>query len=291
MVTEDITITKEGLQEDFNAQYWDNRYTLQASHVPTMFAPLATKILNTGKYLNVIRDCIGDYALIVNASSMARKKVRGGGGDELSSDEDSEVEDQADGNPFERLFLGPSPSSSSSAPDHRHNHHDPFIFHFTNQQSQQQRAQAEQLDASHPMRSLCLRVGDHSQLAAVFQTIESAYQLSSQLLLQLLMKGFSLQTHFESLGKFFLLEHGDFFIQFMDIAELDLRKEVKEIPIHRLHNLLSLAIQTSTLATDLHRENLSCSLASHNLIQHLHLIQVLSLPLHPFYIILTLSID
>eukprot|EP01033_Poteriospumella_lacustris_P010690 gene10690-7612_t len=81
-------------------------------------------------------------------------------------------------------------------------------------------------------------------------------------------------NHFHSLGKFFLLEHGDFFIQFMDMAETELRREVSDITLSRLRHLLSMAIQTSTVAQDAHRDALSCSLAPHNLIQHLNLIQM-----------------
>ncbi len=83
-----------------------------------------------------------------------------------------------------------------------------------------------------------------------------------------------LHSHLSSLSRFFLLEHGDFFIQFMDTAEEELRREVKDIPISRVKALLTMAVQSSTLATDPHREELTCSLASHNLIQHLHLIQM-----------------
>lgn len=62
--------------------------------------------------------------------------------------------------------------------------------------------------------------------------------------------------------------------QFMDSADEELRKDVKEVSLQRIQALLQLAVQTSTLASDPHREDLTCSLASHNLIQHLHLIQV-----------------
>lgn len=61
----------------------------------------------------------------------------------------------------------------------------------------------------------------------------------------------------------------------MDTAEDELRKEVREVSLPRIQALLQLAVQTSTLTTDAHKEDLSCSLASHNLIQHLNLIQVI----------------
>lgn len=60
----------------------------------------------------------------------------------------------------------------------------------------------------------------------------------------------------------------------MDAAEEELRKEVKDVHLGRVLGLLQMAVQTSTLVNDPHKEELSCSLASHNLIQHLQLIQV-----------------
>jgi hypothetical protein len=116
---------------------------------------------------------------------------------------------------------------------------------------------------------LSLEVAD-SPLA---RSIQEAYYLSSRALLKILdHKG--LRSHLRSLRRFFLLEHGDFFTQFMDTAEEELRREAKEVALVRVQALLQMAVQTSTLLSDPHREELSCTLASHNLIQHLHLIQV-----------------
>ena len=119
-----------------------------------------------------------------------------------------------------------------------------------------------------------LRLDFHSGLTSINTAIDEACSLSSRALLKLLQERHGLSFHLRSLRRFFLLEHGDFFIQFMDTAEDELRVEVKDITVSRIQNLLQLAIQTSTLAHDVHREDISCSLASHNLIQHLHLIQV-----------------
>jgi Gamma tubulin complex component C-terminal len=116
-----------------------------------------------------------------------------------------------------------------------------------------------------------LEGGGGSSLALA---IEEAYIFSSRALLRLLEEQYNLTAHLKSLSSFFLLEHGDFFIQFMDVAEEELRKDVKDVSVSRVQGLLQLAIQTSTLAADPNRDDLTCSLASHNLIQHLHLIQV-----------------
>lgn len=61
MIGEDRTISKEALSEDFNASYWDHRYRSLARHCPAYFQGLADRILVAGKYLNVVKDCVGDY--------------------------------------------------------------------------------------------------------------------------------------------------------------------------------------------------------------------------------------
>ena len=47
---------------------------------------------------------------------------------------------------------------------------------------------------------------------------QRAYLFSSRALLSLLEHKHGLSTHLKSLKRFFLLEHGDFFTQFMDIG-------------------------------------------------------------------------
>ena len=114
---------------------------------------------------------------------------------------------------------------------------------------------------------------DPDSIARLIRSVDEVYKFSSRALLRLLEESHGLSTHLKSLRRFFFLENGDFFTQFMDTAEFELRKEAKDISVTRIQTLLQLAIQTSTIASDFHREDLSCSLASHNLIQHLHLIQ------------------
>jgi gamma-tubulin complex component 2 len=101
------------------------------------------------------------------------------------------------------------------------------------------------------------------------KAIDDAYRYSSQALLRLLEDKYALSEHLQSLRRFFLLENGDFFIQFMDIAEDELRKDVKEVNTQRIQSLLQLAISSSTLANDVHREDVSCSIKTQSLIQHL----------------------
>jgi gamma-tubulin complex component 2 len=50
-------LTKENLRRDFNDAYWTERYTEVRENLPVFLAPWAEKVLTTGKYLNVIREC------------------------------------------------------------------------------------------------------------------------------------------------------------------------------------------------------------------------------------------
>lgn len=203
LIQEDTSITKEALQDDFNAQYWESRYRLRESHVPKQFRDLTHRSLVAGKYLNVIRECV----------------------ENLHSSK-SESDD--------RSWL-----TTLQLPEYQD-----------------------------------LRLDANSGVSSITKLVDQAYALSSRALLRLLQEGHNISSHFRSLRRFFLLEHGDFFTQFMDTAEEELRRDVKDITLSRVQNLLALAIQTSTLSLDTNREDISCSLASHNLIQHLHLIQV-----------------
>ena len=57
MVMEDSNLSREALQDDFNAQYWEQRYTLREEHVPSIIRKHARSALTAGKYLNVVRGC------------------------------------------------------------------------------------------------------------------------------------------------------------------------------------------------------------------------------------------
>uniref|UniRef100_A0A8C2HDF8 Gamma-tubulin complex component n=1 Tax=Cyprinus carpio TaxID=7962 RepID=A0A8C2HDF8_CYPCA len=54
---EEHELQKEKIQEDYNDKYWDQRYTIVQHRIPSFLQKMADKILNTGKYLNVVREC------------------------------------------------------------------------------------------------------------------------------------------------------------------------------------------------------------------------------------------
>jgi gamma-tubulin complex component 2 len=190
MVQENAAFHREALEDDYNARFWEGRYTLRRGHVPKLFRLHAEKILAAGKYLNIMRDCANTVA-------------------EVNS-------------------LLPAPK----------------VLTF-----------------------------DSDGGGGLLRVIDEAHLNSSQLLLKILMEKHGLVSHMISLRRFMLLEHGDFFVQFMDMAEQELRQEAQTLASSRVQSLLQGAVQTSSLAVDPHKDEFECTLAQHNLIQHLHLIQ------------------
>ncbi|KAG8536188.1 hypothetical protein GDO81_026936 [Engystomops pustulosus] len=56
-MVEEHALPKENIQEDYNDKYWDQRYTVVQQQIPSFLQKVADKILSTGKYLNVVREC------------------------------------------------------------------------------------------------------------------------------------------------------------------------------------------------------------------------------------------
>nr|XP_048311264.1 gamma-tubulin complex component 2 isoform X2 [Myodes glareolus] len=56
-MVEEHELQKEKIQEDYNDKYWDQRYTVLPQQIPSFLQKVAGKILSTGKYLNVVREC------------------------------------------------------------------------------------------------------------------------------------------------------------------------------------------------------------------------------------------
>jgi gamma-tubulin complex component 2 len=71
MIKESKTIPMEELHRDYADQYWEKRYTIRKDDLPLQFAipEIYEKVLLTGKYLNVIRECGGpDVSTDINES-------------------------------------------------------------------------------------------------------------------------------------------------------------------------------------------------------------------------------
>ena len=101
------------------------------------------------------------------------------------------------------------------------------------------------------------------------EQIEKAYDYASKLLLDLLMSEKALLSRLKSLKHYFLLDRGDFIVQFMDMAEDEMRKNIEDIAPSRLENLMELALRTSTAKNDPFNEDLRVLLFPYDLITQL----------------------
>jgi hypothetical protein len=130
------------------------------------------------------------------------------------------------------------------------------------------------------------------------EIIELAYNFASNKLLDLLMKEKQLLQRLRqekllsvfaylirSIKHYFLLDQGDFFVHFMDIAGEELRKQVQgtynympykwninfysDITLSKLNSLLELSLRTSVADADSFKDDLTCELLPYNLLHQL----------------------
>jgi gamma-tubulin complex component 2 len=57
IIKENRNCRKENIERDFNDQYWQDRFTYREEMLPVFLVKYKEKILHSGKYLNVIREC------------------------------------------------------------------------------------------------------------------------------------------------------------------------------------------------------------------------------------------
>ncbi|XP_016995300.2 gamma-tubulin complex component 2 homolog isoform X1 [Drosophila takahashii] len=57
LVEDNEVIHRDELPEHYSDDYWEKRYTVRRDHIPSFLDKYSDKILRTGKYLNVIRQC------------------------------------------------------------------------------------------------------------------------------------------------------------------------------------------------------------------------------------------
>lgn len=214
-VEENEAIKRDTLLQDVNAQYWESKYTLVDRHIPVFMKNYAIKVLVAGKYHNVLK----------GLSSTQTRGEATCGTSELSAVRmfSSQYEEYLDSDDMDGDNVKVAAEGANTA----------FLRDLT------------------PPKSVDVDLKNHDKL---FRSIEDCYQYSSRALLLLLEKQYSLSTHLRSLRRFFLFEHGDFFTQFLDLASDELRKESKSIRLTSVQNLLHIAVQTSTLSNELHKE-------------------------------------
>ena len=57
MIEQHELIQKDRLHVEYNDAYWEKRYTVVQVNIPSFLEQVTEKVLRTGKYLNVIREC------------------------------------------------------------------------------------------------------------------------------------------------------------------------------------------------------------------------------------------
>ncbi|KAK3086762.1 hypothetical protein FSP39_022926, partial [Pinctada imbricata] len=180
LVEENKTIQKEKLQEDFNDAYWEQHYTICQERLPIFLEQVADKILNTGKYLNVVRLCGRDVKCPTAEEILYTLKER-----------------------------------------------------------------------------------------KYYDQIEKAYNYASKLLLEMLMEEKELMARIRSIKHYFLMNKGDFIVQFMDMTEEEMKQDMDKIMPTRLESLLELALRTSTANVDPYKDDLRVELLPFDLITQL----------------------
>jgi gamma-tubulin complex component 2 len=60
IVRENKACLKENIEKDFNDNYWGERFTYRDEMIPIFLTKHKEKVLHSGKYLNVIRECNKD---------------------------------------------------------------------------------------------------------------------------------------------------------------------------------------------------------------------------------------
>merc|ERR1712226_1469260 len=96
--------------------------------------------------------------------------------------------------------------------------------------------------------------------------LERAYTIASRNLLDLLVKDRDLIGHLKSVEHYFLLDQGDFVVQFFDVCGEELCQNVDSVEPTRLESLLELALRTSVANSDPYKDNVRVELLPYDLI-------------------------
>lgn len=122
------------------------------------------------------------------------------------------------------------------------------------------------------------------------EIVDRAYHFASGRLLHVLRTDYSLMSKLRSVKHYFLLDQGDFFIHFMDVAEDELKPAASMVQPSTLQTLVDIAIRASVAKDDELGESMKIQLLPFNLINQLiarhrkeplHLAPSVNSSLHP----------
>ncbi|TMW60195.1 hypothetical protein Poli38472_000237 [Pythium oligandrum] len=102
------------------------------------------------------------------------------------------------------------------------------------------------------------------------ELVDRAHAYASRELLQFLVVENDLLNRLISLKHYFLMDQGDFFVDFMHAAAAEMKMSNRKIAVSRLESLLHMSLQTSTCAPDPYRDDLICFLSPTSLLSQLN---------------------
>ena len=81
-------------------------------------------------------------------------------------------------------------------------------------------------------------------------SIDRLYQAAALDILRRILVSYDLPRTLRTMKRYFLLDHGDFFLNFLDDAEIELSKDASEVSWGRTQHWLSMALQAAETSTD-----------------------------------------
>lgn len=99
--------------------------------------------------------------------------------------------------------------------------------------------------------------------------VADAYQFASKALLDVFLQDMRLVDRLSSIRRYFFMRSGDFIQNFLDNVAEELDKNASNIQPSKLNNLLQLSLSLSSTDHDPHKEDLTCELRDHTLVEML----------------------
>ena len=240
LVLQRSDLRKESLADEYNAKYWDRRYSLRPETPRFLNGALARKALTTGKYIDAARESWDTTRRARRArdrDERARAAETGATRGDLKSAlrrqgerRETFAEDGVD------FALPPRPENGLGR---------------------------VALDAFATGR-------DGGEMA---ERIERAFEHASATLLGAVLDDGDLRARLRSLKKYFLTHQGDFLVHFVDIAGAELARPALDVSVERLQSMLELSLKVSTAASDPHADRVTCALERRGIIAQLLAIQ------------------
>lgn len=94
--------------------------------------------------------------------------------------------------------------------------------------------------------------------------IDSAYKWANNELIRIIFEKEKFRQRMNSLKHYFFLDTGDLFMHFLDLSEIEFKKNVRNISLTKLQHYLETAVRSSMVYMDEFNESVSCSLSKYS---------------------------